>query len=364
MQSKVSDHILVLSEDYPSPEKPYAMSYVHSRSINYLRAGITPTVGSFRCKHSYEIDGIKVIYPSLKIAKEFDTIFCHAPNIKNHFWLLKSLENKRIIFFIHGHEVLHSKDYPEPYMWNKIWLKQNTLYTYDNIKLLSLPYILRHLAKKNDVKFVFVSTWMKEQFNKRINIELDFFDSAIIANGVHPVFQEKCYSSFKNTYHKRDVITIRPLDQSKYAIDRVLDCARANPDLNFDVYGKGKFFLHNPPPKNIHWHDKFIDQASMPELLGKYKLALMPTLYDAQGVSVCEMATFGMPVITSDIPVCREMFSDFPNVMLIDNREFSSVDILPYLSRPISMPRQNDKFNGEKLAFEELRFAMGGGIVS
>lgn len=47
----------------------------------------------------------------------------------------------------------------------------------------------------------------------------------------------------------------------------------------------------------------------------------MPTRTDAQGLMMCEMAAFGIPVITSDIPVCHEVFDGAENVYFIRNED-------------------------------------------
>ena len=100
--------------------------------------------------------------------------------------------------------------------------------------------------------------------------------------------------------------------------------------------------------------NSFISQKDIPSLLNKYKCALMPTKYDAQGVMVCEMATFGMPVITSDFEVCVEMLNDFNNVAFLSEAEFSS---LKYEQINISEDRiKNQKFSSKKLVEEELAF--------
>ena len=59
----------------------------------------------------------------------------------------------------------------------------------------------------------------------------------------------------------------------------------------------------------------------MIDLLNKSKCALMPTRTDAQGVMACEMATFGIPLVTTDLPVCHEVFDTFTNVQFINNDE-------------------------------------------
>lgn len=48
----------------------------------------------------------------------------------------------------------------------------------------------------------------------------------------------------------------------------------------------------------------------------------------------CEMATFGIPLITSNLEVCRQVFDGFENVEFIDN-EAVFVDIRPLLSNII-----------------------------
>lgn len=62
------------------------------------------------------------------------------------------------------------------------------------------------------------------------------------------------------------------------------------------------------------------------ELLQKSRFALMPTRTDAQGLMMCEMAAFGIPLITSNIPVCHEVFEDFSNAYFIDNETNESLD--------------------------------------
>ncbi len=73
------------------------------------------------------------------------------------------------------------------------------------------------------------------------------------------------------------------------------------------------------------------------------RCALMPTRLDAQGVMACELASFGMPLITSDIGICRDVFSSFDNVKFIDNNYLCSnldkmIDVLSS-----SLPYENNE---------------------
>ena len=58
--------ILVLSESYPSPERVYAMGFVHSRSLEYLRLGYEVTVLSFAADGPYEFEGVEVCIRAAK----------------------------------------------------------------------------------------------------------------------------------------------------------------------------------------------------------------------------------------------------------------------------------------------------------
>ena len=59
--------------------------------------------------------------------------------------------------------------------------------------------------------------------------------------------------------------------------------------------------------------------------LDESRCGLMPTREDTQGVMTCEMMEYGMPVITSDISVCKEFFSCVNNVKLISNDKVEDI---------------------------------------
>ena len=53
--------------------------------------------------------------------------------------------------------------------------------------------------------------------------------------------------------------------------------------------------------------------------LDRTRCGLMLTKNDTQGVMSCELATYGILLITSDIDICQEVFSNFDNVTLVSN---------------------------------------------
>ncbi|MDV4314273.1 glycosyltransferase family 4 protein [Acinetobacter indicus] len=346
--------ILVICQDYPSDKNKYAMSYVHSRNKIYQSMGEDVAVLSFNTSSKYEFENIAVLPESLVNFDEYDYILSHAPNIKNHYRLLKRMNGKKIIFFFHGHEVLRGyKDYPKPYKWIRYSLFNQILseiYQIFKFKILR-KWLTGIFCKKNTIGMVFVSEWMKDKFVKNMGFKPEKYAKVvIIPNAVNEAFITESYVQSSTVV--ADCITIRPFDESKYAVDLVIELAKANPKKTFHIYGKGEYFKHNICPENVEVFNKFIAQKDIPALLNQYKFAVMPTRFDSQGVMMCEMATFGIPLITSDFSVCIEMLKNFKNVNYLDLNNFSTnIDGLKFGNKT-----NKTDFNPYKLVRKELDF--------
>lgn len=356
-------NILILTEDYPSDKNKYANSFVHSRNIVYKKSGVQFLVLSFRSKESYEYEGIEVIsYNDFKTKysrNKFNLVLSHAPNLKNHIRFLYKYKHlyKKVIYFIHGHEVLRiNKYYPKPYDFNKSdniarFLIQGV---YDEFKLRVLKHFFIHQIKENKAFFVFVSDWMKNEFEKNVCIDKKIINehSTIIHNNVNDYFLQK---SYKPNSKWADVVTIRPLDNPKYGIDIVVKIARSNPGLTFHIYGKGNYFKYNEIPDNVEVFNKFLSHNEIPELLNHYRCALMPTRLDSQGVMMCEMVSYGIPLITSDISICKEMLAEFNNVYFIKN-DLSDIDITSFIEAvDLTKPVNKEKFSLKNTVLQEIK---------
>jgi len=325
--------ILVLTTAYPTPENPGMLMYVHTRNLYYAKEGIDVTVLNFSSEQNYEFQRIPVITYKTYIQNphEYDILVSHAPNLRFHYNFIQQFEKNfpRIVFFFHGHEVLKiNKVYSKPYSYLKKTsiIKRVIQDMYDDYKLFTWRKYLPKLLHKSFL--VFVSNWMYEEFLKWVKIpkELICNKYSITYNGVGEIFEKKSYD---NSIEKEfDFITIRPnLDGSKYAIDIVRDLAIANPDRKFLVIGRGDFFNHYSIPENMARIEKILNHDEIIQYLNKSRCALMPTRTDAQGLMACEMVTFGIPLITSDIPVCHEIFDGFPSVGYIDNVTLTESDL-------------------------------------
>lgn len=69
----------------------------------------------------------------------------------------------------------------------------------------------------------------------------------------------------------------------------------------------------------------------------------MLTRRDTQGVMSCELATYGIPLITSDIPVCHEIFDDFEHVYYLNN-DLRNIDLLTLCLERVAVKRNNIKY--------------------
>ncbi|WP_258265086.1 glycosyltransferase [Rossellomorea sp. SC111] len=340
------------------------MNYVHTRNKYYASEGINFKVLSFDTDRSYIYDGIEVIseydFHQLHSQNELDLIISHAPNLRNHLRFLKKKEvkYKKLLFFFHGHEVLiKSHYYPKPYNYVKRKpLNELTQLLYDHVKVKFLGSFFRERLKENHASLIFVSQWMKDAFMDNINIDRKLVDNNcyIIHNSLNKEFIETSYN-FDST-KKADFITVRPFDQSKYAIDVVVKLAEENPQFTFHVYGKGDYFKHNLKPKNLEVFYEFFTPEQLSNLLDHYRCAIMPTRLDAQGVMMCEMAAYGIPVITSNLSICKEMVSDYGNTYFIDNDQaaINLEKIMGKFDKTTSPETLKKKFSSRNTYYREV----------
>ena len=352
--------ILVLSTDYPRKDESVSMMYVHTRNKRYVEKGLEVTVLNFSALKCYELDGVRVITKEAYLNRDidYDILVSHAPNLRQHLVFLQRFKNrfKKMVFFFHGHEVLKTAEvYPPPYPFRRrsrlTTVRRNI---YDSIKLRVWNRFF--VRNANKVHFVFVSKWMSEMFQKYVSIDLELIKDrmSVIYNAVGKEFEALDYSV--EEHKKYDFITIRSsLDSPKYCIDIVTELAKKHPQKTFCVVGKGQFFDHYPKPENLLWVNRVLSHREIVEHLNQSKCALMPTRADAQGVMVCEMATFGMPVITSSLEVCKEVFSEFINVSLIDNHDRSiNLEEVYDRTKARGIQKKNRKYFAENTVDKEV----------
>lgn len=314
--------VLVASAAYPTCDGGKAQYYVHSRNLYYVKEGIMVRVLNFSATCPYEIDGIPVYgLNDFKLdGEKYDLLICHAANIRNHYIFIQKYgrQFEKIVFFYHGHEILHiNRYYPQPYIFQKSKIPVFVQNRYDDLKLFLWKKYIWHNREK--IRLVFVSNWIYEQFMKEFNWKEKNIKKkcTIIPNSVGTYFENHHYNCNKPKY---DFITIRNyLDDSKYCVDIVVKLAMEHPEWKFCLIGKGKFFDYVEKPQNIEWIDKEMSHEDMGNYINSAKYALLPTREDTQGVMACELAAYGIPLITSDIEVCREVMKSCPRCQFMSN---------------------------------------------
>lgn len=340
--------ILVLSEHYPNNEGSVTLMYVHTRNLYYKAHNIDVTVLCFDAKKEYLYDGIRVITQKDYVREnaDYDLLVVHAANIRHHLVFLTKYENRfpKLVFFYHGHEVLRiNKVYSKPYPYiKKDGLKHIIQDIYDTFKLFAWRHYLPKIAHKSH--FVFVSKWMYDEFLHWTKTDPQVIQDkySIIYNCIGNTFETACYDASASKSY--DFVTVRGnIDGSKYSIDIINRLAFNTPDKKFLVIGKGHFFDHYPKAPNLEWRNQTMSHQEIIDILQKAHFALMPTRTDAQGLMMCEMAATGIPVITSDIPVCHEVFDGFENAFFIDNNDESLS--LEHYSPVISKCLKDTRFN-------------------
>ena len=318
--------VLVLVTSYPS-DKSHDLMYVHVRNKYYEKHDINVTVLNFSAKEDYVYEDIKVI--TLNTYKtgnySFDVLISHASNIRNHYRFISKYDDKfkKIIFFYHGHEIQKiNETYPKPYSWvRESKIKRMIQDVYDIFKLKMWRKKIKKLIYKSQL--VFVSNWLYYRFLYYVHINPKLLENNvhIINNSIGEVFEKESFNY--KCEKKYDFITIRgsALDKSEHAIDVVNNLALCNKKMRFLIIGNGHFYDNVVKPDNVFFINGYLKHNEMIEYLNNSRCALLPTRHDSQGVMACELATYGIPTITSDIDVCHEIFDSFSNVALINNNE-------------------------------------------
>lgn len=355
--------VLVLCSGYPTADNPYNCTWAHTRNKYYLSNGYDVDVMVMDSNNHYEIDGVKIIKHNDVInnleKKQYSLIISHSPNIRKHIPFLSKINRLPIVLFMHGSESMYiNKDYPQPYGYMEDnFFKALIRSLYDNLKFIVLKKFI--INRKEQVRLVFVSQWMKDTFERNVfNTKKYNVKCEVINNSLSSWALERSHKLNSNL-KKADFVTLRRLDASKFGIDLVVAHALANPNYTYHIYGRGNYFSHNTLPHNITLFDKHIESQKIPDLLDYYECAMMPTRCDAQGVMVCEMATYGMPVITTNIDVNYEMFSDFKNVKLLPEIDFSKKVDIDFSVKSVG---NKTRFSFDSTLHRELQFLVDLGL--
>ena len=304
---------LVISPGYPSAEDAYAFAFVHTRIRAYRAAGIDCTVVTTDgtdevIERSFE--GVPVLSMSFQRLGEllrrqhFDTICLHFLNPLNARMLeAADLSGTRVLLWCHGGESLYweRERYTTPYFGEAAPITAEERADY-----LDRDAILRRFDALPQVTWVFVSEFCRDEARRLTGV--GFERSVVIPNYIDGElfrFEEKDPGLAREAFFVRKFT-----DESCYAIDvavrAILELSRRPvfAQLHFTICGTGPMHeLLLEPVRglpNVSIEDRFLTHAEIAERHRQAGIALFPTRFDTQGVSMLEAASSGLAVVSTD----------------------------------------------------------------
>lgn len=363
----------VITTGYPEKNNYYKNAFIHQRVLQYIEKGHECCVLVQNMKQGfreYTYEGVYVLegdYESIKsylMQNHTDRILVHFIN-RHIISLIKELNiSVPIIVWIHGIEALSWKRRLFN-VWDVTFMK----YIISNI--LKLRQLRRFVISNENVKFIFVSNWMKMIMEKDLKIKVKKY--IIIPNVINTDLFN--YEN-KDDELRKKILIIRNFSSRKYANDistkALLKISRKPyfEDLDITIYGKGKYFRKLTEPlkgySNINMHEEFLSQKDIARMHKNYGVFLCPTRQDAQGVSMCEAMSSGLVPITSNNTAIPE-FVDESSGYLTDNSVKSIVNAIeelyysPELFKNMSCNSSSsirEKCSGDRVIQDEINYIL------
>ena len=338
-------NLVVLTGRYPSQNSPYSHMFVHTRSKQYLAQGhtVTTLVPSEK-EESYVIDGVNVILGPvdtlIKHLSSADRIMIHLLLHRFNDAIDASLLYRFILdhklptlFFIHGVEVQT--------IWNDrrddiSWLAPRSIARW----LYRDCYLIRKMRNtlaefvESDIpaKFITPSDWMLQEAINNTGVDLRK-KSLVIANGI-----DTSNFTFTERWADREkLLSIRPLNyRGKYAVDLVLETAQRMPNnIQTALYGMGpdegkikSLIIEQGLSERLTLHSRFLQPIEIPKVHQNAGIYLGVTRMDAQGVSMCEAMSSGLPTVSFSTCAIPEFIEHNKTGLLAkpyDMQEYSSL---------------------------------------
>lgn len=304
---------LLITPGYPSENNKYNTAFVHTRVREYIKANLNMDVLSINCLpgiSSYTFEGVNVISADYAFLREVLS-FKQYKNIIIHFFdcnygnILDAVDTSgtNIYLFAHGADVLYHNlpEYASPYFGGKLDLSCRTE------EFAKKDYYIKKYNDLANVKWIFVSDFIRKKLEENLKIKIKNYD--IIPNYIdNKLFEYKK----KDKELQKKVFVIRKFTNDFcYALDidvrAILTLSRREcfKELEFDIYGSGEMFDVITAPiadfDNVHLHNEFLTHEEIKKIHDTHGIALFASRFDTQGVSLCEAASSGCAVVTSNV---------------------------------------------------------------
>ena len=336
--------------------------FVHTRNKWYKKLGLTEIIDVFlpaptdQGKYTYEEIQVHAL-PTQEIIKrliKYDIVFIHLLHISHNpkidggiifNWLLNN--SFPFLLFIHGVEAqsIFKSRADDISLLNP---KSIARWIYRDYYLLKrFSKILKKISEAKPSAIITPSKWMAKDVE--FNTGIDISNAAtIIPNGIDTELFHYRDDLWKN---KGKILSLRPLYyKGKYATDLFIKTALISQDTNkFYLYGRGpdekliKEIIKNSNSANkILLNSQFIENSIIPSIHANHGIYYAVTRMDAQGVSMCEAMSSGLPVISFGTCAIPEF--------VINNES-------GYLIAPYDIRAANEKINelwDSKSTFERI----------
>lgn len=314
-------HLLICNA-YPSEDDIYKNGFIHRRVKSYMKYNQVIEVFCLHRKYETLIvddyDGVKVMrgnlnnYEDYLMKNNFQSYLIHFIDKNKYLPIIKLKKEPKILIWIHGAEVEN---------WHRRWFDfltsknklKSTLFLSNKYYPERLEFLNGlYLQEENDVTFIYVSRWFKENVSD-VDAKAAPKKYRIIPN----VIDGKLFNYIvKEPSQRKKILSIRPFANRKYANDltvkAILELSKKSyfDDLEFCIYGDGEYFDSTLDPvkqfKNVKLHKKFLSQKEISIIHKDYGIFICPTRWDSQGVSMCEAMSSGLVPVSNNITAIPE----------------------------------------------------------
>lgn len=315
-------NILILTNQYPSPNALYRNMFVHKRVMAYKEAGLLCDVMRMNifCQNSFcEFEGINVIegqaerLGNILEAGNINTVCVHFLD-KNMWEILKHFGSKiRILIWLHGAEI-------QPW-----WRREYNYSTKNELEKAKKESDERQLfwneifseINNYNIHFIFVSKYFADEIFEDNNIQLPPDKYSIIHNCIDTEMFDYIK---KDSSQRKNLLSIRPYASNKYANDLTVKCIEELSKepffqkLQFRIMGNGEHFDRITAPlkkyPNVILEKTFLRQDEISALHKHYGIFITPTRMDAQGVSRDEAMSSGLVPVTNAVTAIPEFVDE------------------------------------------------------
>ncbi len=322
----LSSDVITVTDRYPSYDDLYEYMFVHRRNVMYRENGLMTEEFSISAggKKSFrEFEGVPVtegdadVLSSVLSSGKVKTVLVHFLN--PYLWgIIKNyLSDIRLIIWSHGSDI-------QP--WRRREFLYNTEEEIKNAKAQSkikedLWKEVFEYSNRYDIRFVYVSEWLKNQVEEDYNVDLTG-KACVIHNCIDTDLFK--YSE-KDESQRFNIMTVKSFSSKIYANDitrdaiLILSREPEFPFMTFDIYGDGSLFAESTKAlgnfKNVRLHRGFLTQSEIAEIHKSHGIYIATTRMDTQGASRDEAMSSGLVPVATDIAAVPEFLDETSGIL-------------------------------------------------